>query len=112
MSYGQPCRRITAVPLAGPASTYPTFKSPASICLTGPNEVLDALCTLDCASARPLTPNKKAAMVVMAAKMELREKHRQLFLITLVLTSLIASDILFPPIELKFDRYLLSSGCL
>src|SRR6185369_16605572 len=38
MSYGHPCRRKTGGPEAGPASTYPTFSAPASICLTGPND--------------------------------------------------------------------------
>src|SRR5437763_6608011 len=39
MSYGQPCSRKTAGPSAGPASTYPTSRTPAWICLTGPNGV-------------------------------------------------------------------------
>src|SRR5580704_5620143 len=39
MSYGHPCRRRTAGPLAGPASAYPTLRRPASICFNGPNEV-------------------------------------------------------------------------
>src|SRR5262245_15742440 len=37
MSYGQPWRRRTAGPSTGPASTYPTFRTPASICRTTPN---------------------------------------------------------------------------
>ena len=32
----------SGVPFAGPASTYPTFKSPAWICFTGPSEVTDS----------------------------------------------------------------------
>src|SRR5271168_580870 len=30
---------MTAGPSAGPASTYPTFRRPASICFSGPNDV-------------------------------------------------------------------------
>ena len=30
---------MTAGPLAGPASAYPTFRTPASICFSGANEV-------------------------------------------------------------------------
>src|SRR5437016_4538044 len=39
MSYGHPCKRITAGPLLGPASMQPIFKTPASICLRGPSAV-------------------------------------------------------------------------
>src|SRR5262249_10346592 len=35
MSYGQPCKRMTGGPSAGPASAYATFKTPASICFSG-----------------------------------------------------------------------------
>src|SRR5262245_22741137 len=38
MSYGQPWRRMIGGPPAGPASAYPTFSSPASICFSTPNE--------------------------------------------------------------------------
>src|SRR5437763_13688312 len=37
MSYGQPCSTRIAGPSARPASTYPTSRTPAWICLTGPN---------------------------------------------------------------------------
>jgi hypothetical protein len=59
----------------------------------GPNEVgdFDAFCWLDCATARPLTPNV-TAIRVMATKAELRKKARRLFLIFLLITT----DILFP----------------
>src|SRR4051794_802125 len=36
MSYGQPWRRTTAPPCAGPSSAYPTFRAPAPICFTAP----------------------------------------------------------------------------
>src|SRR2546423_1002232 len=39
MSYGQPWRRMTAGPSAGPASAYPTFRRPASICFSEPKDV-------------------------------------------------------------------------
>src|SRR6266853_1112301 len=71
MSYGQPCRRMTAVPLAGPASAYPTLRRPASICLMGPSEVCDGDtgCALPVfASAKPFMASaataKKAALRV------------------------------------------------
>src|SRR5476649_1222004 len=38
MSYGQPCRSMTTGPSTGPASAYPTFRRPASICLSGAND--------------------------------------------------------------------------
>src|SRR6185437_1013736 len=40
MSYGQPWRRTTAGPSAGPASAYPTLRMPASICFIEWNEML------------------------------------------------------------------------
>src|SRR5919204_2781484 len=39
MSYGQPWRRMTAGPSAGPASAYPTFRRPASIGFREPKDV-------------------------------------------------------------------------
>src|ERR1700722_804237 len=39
MSYGQPCKRSTVGPLAGPASAYPTLRRPAPICFRGANDV-------------------------------------------------------------------------
>src|SRR5262245_41798457 len=38
MSYGQPWSNTTAGPPAGPVSTYPTFRTPASICLSESND--------------------------------------------------------------------------
>src|ERR1700689_2801615 len=64
---------MTAGPLAGPASAYPTFKAPASICFSEANEVLvpgliaGNFVAPDCASAEPITPNWVAAMVMAAA---------------------------------------------
>src|SRR5580658_1503196 len=75
MSYGQPCRRITPGPLAGPASAYPIFKSPASICFRGPNDALApaflavapaSFNGLACASLEPKVPSLAAAMVMAA----------------------------------------------
>ncbi len=37
--YGQPCRQSTGRPSAGPASAYPTFSTPASICFIELNDV-------------------------------------------------------------------------
>src|SRR3989442_10472895 len=42
MSYGQPCSRTTGGPPAGPASAYPTLRTPASICFTGPKTLGDS----------------------------------------------------------------------
>src|SRR5215510_5096147 len=39
MSYGHPCRRMTAGPSGGPASAYPTLRTPASICFSESNEL-------------------------------------------------------------------------
>src|SRR5260370_42504085 len=67
MSYGQPCRRMTGEPLAGPASAYPTFRSPASICFSELNDVfvpgLIGLILPDCASAGPSRASSAAAIV-------------------------------------------------
>src|SRR6186713_2408914 len=43
MSYGQPCSRTAGGPSAGPLSTYPTFRGPASIWLTSPSTVLGSV---------------------------------------------------------------------
>src|SRR3954469_18023297 len=43
MSYGQPCRRLPGAPFGDPASASPTLNAPASICLSGPNELSAAL---------------------------------------------------------------------
>src|SRR6185436_16866293 len=71
MSYGQPCRRITGWPSAGPASAYPTFSSPASICFRGAKDVLAPGLIAgtvgwdvpDCAFAAPIIPSRVAAIV-------------------------------------------------
>src|ERR1700686_2962280 len=74
MSYGHPCRSTTAGPLPGPASAYPKFSGPASICLNEPNEVRvpgligdDAAVALaDCAFAKAITPSWAEATVTAA----------------------------------------------
>src|SRR6202162_1206197 len=67
MSQGQPCRRMTGGPLAGPASAYPTFRTPASICFNELNDVfvpgLIGFILVDCASAEPIMSSSAAAMV-------------------------------------------------
>src|SRR3954469_4893989 len=68
---------MTTGPSAGPASAYPTFRTPASICFSGPNDVFvpgllpDAssdLSPLDCAFAGPATPSPAAATVKAAVR--------------------------------------------
>src|ERR1022692_3606553 len=55
MSYGQPCTRITAGPLAGPASADPTFNRPASICFTDMNDAFDSAKARPASSAAPMS---------------------------------------------------------
>src|SRR5260221_13910172 len=78
MSYGQPCRRMTGEPLAGPASAYPTLRTPASICFSELNDVfvpgLIGLILVACASADPIMPNSAAAIVMAAVP---RKRRRQ-----------------------------------
>src|SRR5713101_272130 len=67
MSYGQPWRRTTAGPLAGPTSAYPTFSRPASTCLIAPKDVFVPGATgdsfpRDCALAEPTAPRVMAAL--------------------------------------------------
>src|SRR5882724_3906904 len=80
---------------AGPSSAYPTFRRPASICFSEPNEVFvpglilvtsARVVLLDCASAEPGMPKWAAAIVMAAAP----RKRRRFWLIS--------SDIYFPPI--------------
>src|ERR1700735_4505335 len=87
MSYGQPCRRITAGPLAGPASAYPILRVPASICFSGANEALvsggvalppPGFALLDRASAEPVTISLAAATDIAMAP----NSRRRLPLIT------------------------------
>src|SRR6266852_2843689 len=58
---------MTAGPLAGPASAYPTFRTPASICFNELNDVfvpgLIGFILVDCASAEPIMSSSAAAMV-------------------------------------------------
>src|ERR1700735_728530 len=102
MSYGQPCRRITAGPLAGPASAYPILRVPASICFSGANEALvsggvalppPGFALLDRASAEPVTISLAAATDIAMAP----NSRRRLPLIT--------SDILIELILNLLIRY-------
>src|ERR1700722_9341743 len=77
---------MTAGPLAGPASAYPTFRRPASICFSGPNDVWAPGLVLGrsagfalpgCALAEPLNANCAAAMV-MAAVPRKRRRWRSI----------------------------------
>src|SRR5207248_4329804 len=77
---------MTGGPLAGPASAYPTFRSPASICFSEANDVfvpgLIGLILGDCASAESIVASTDAARVRSAAPKRRRRSR------------LIASDIL------------------
>src|SRR5712664_4693116 len=75
---------MTGGPAAGPASAYPTFSTPASICFSVANDVLVPGLILgssagfalpDCALAEPLKANWAAAMV-MAAVPKKRRRSR------------------------------------
>src|SRR5580700_4758052 len=91
--YSYECRRANRVeelprdPFAGPASAQPMFRRPASICLSGPNEVfvpvsiggiLAGLTLPDCASAEPIRPSSAAATVIAAVP----RKRRRFLLIS------------------------------
>src|ERR1700677_3130305 len=94
MSYGQPCRRTTAGPFAGPASAYPTFSRPASICFSDANDVfvpgvIFGTCT-DCASAELIETSGAAANVIAA----FRRKRRRFCPRCSPRCSLTSSDIL------------------
>src|SRR4030095_915903 len=88
MSWGQRCRRMTTGPLAGPASAYPTLRTPASFCLSGAKDVFvpgltagtSAGFMFDCAAAEPIMPNWAAASV-MAAVAAAAEVARMLRLV-------------------------------
>src|ERR1039458_9605198 len=78
---------MTAGPVVGPASAYPTFSRPASICFSGPNEVFVPGLTvgrsagfvlLDWAFAEPIMPRWAAAMVMLAVL----KKRRRSWLIS------------------------------
>src|ERR1022692_1401922 len=79
---------MTAGPVVGPASAYPTFRRPASICFSGPNEAFvpglivgrsAGFVLLDWAFAEPIMPNWAAAMVMLAVL----KKRRRSWLISL-----------------------------
>src|SRR6266567_405955 len=92
MSYGQPCSRTTGGPLAGPASAYPTLRTPASICLIESNDepvgaataipVSGVIVLIDI-SENLVAPNRAAASVMIAVP---KKRRRSL---------LISSDIRF-----------------
>src|SRR5215467_11531968 len=78
MSYGQPCRRITTGPSDGPASTYPTFSAPASICFRGAKELPPPFAGVrgvpgsrDSPCVEPITPNCDAATALSTLTMKL-----------------------------------------
>src|SRR5437868_2954681 len=72
---------MTTGPSAGPASAYPTLRTPASICFSAANEVCDpgltaaafaGLASLDCALAEPVRANWAAAIPSAAVPMNWR----------------------------------------
>jgi hypothetical protein len=74
---------MTAGPFAGPASAYPTFRTPALICFSGPNDVFvpglkagepGGSALLDCARADPIIPNWAAAIANAAEFMKPRRR--------------------------------------
>src|SRR5271165_5134193 len=97
MSYGQPCRRSTAGPSAGPASTYPTLRRPASICFSRPNDVFvpgliwGSLPLLDCALPEPIATIAATASVMVT----LRKTSRRTSLDSELLTVLMGETPLF-----------------
>src|SRR6478735_7596848 len=84
---------MTTGPSAGPASAYPTLRTPALICFNGPNEVFvpgliaGAPAGLDCAAAEPVIANGAAASAMAAVLMRRRRSMS------------ICWDICFSPIE-------------
>src|SRR5580658_6954157 len=105
MSYGQPWRRTTGGPLAGPASAYPTLRRPASICFSGPNDVFVpglilgrsfGFVLVDCPSAE-LTPSNPAAATDLPI---VPKRRRRLWLISLDILTLLILD---SPM-VRFDR--------
>src|SRR5438270_777961 len=73
---------MTAGPSAGPASAYPMFRTPASICFSAANEVCApglvagscACFALACASADPIMPDCAAAMAPAATPKKRRRR--------------------------------------
>src|SRR6266852_2286909 len=66
MSYGHPCKRITVWPSLGPASAYPTLRTPASIFLRGPSEVFAVVgaVTVVCATVFTVDPPPSVSSTV------------------------------------------------
>src|SRR5271165_6916900 len=90
---------MTAGPLPGPASAYPTFSRPASICLSGANVFVLGPAMLagaefvlgGCASAEPIMPNWAAATVMAAAP----KKRRRSWLISFDILRVFILEALF-----------------
>src|SRR5437016_14677055 len=70
MSYGQPWRRMTGGPPAGPASAYPTLSRPALTCFNGPNELF----VLPAGASAATALGNCAATMVMAAAARMRRR--------------------------------------
>src|SRR6476620_12486982 len=68
MSYGQPWSRMTTGPFAGPVSAYPTFRTPASICLSESKVSLDGACMTRSLGAleKIVVPNRAVTSPVTA----------------------------------------------
>src|SRR5215208_341987 len=77
MSYGQPCDKITTGPAGGPASAYPTFKTPASICFITSNDLFD-VCFILILLAEFIFPGLAFAKPIMLSSMEARLKADEL----------------------------------
>src|SRR5438046_10235658 len=92
MSYGQPCSNTTGGPLAGPASAYPTLRTPASICLIESNDepvgpataisVSGVMVVIDI-SENLVAPDRAATSVMIAVPKKRRRSLRGLPSVTL-----------------------------
>src|ERR1700731_3711931 len=84
---------MTAGPLAGPASAYPTFRTPGSTCFSGLNDVLVpgliGFSLPDCASAEPIMAKSAAAMVRAAVP---KRRRRSWLVRSTIFLSQIGSD--------------------
>src|ERR1700712_2571706 len=74
---------MTTEPSAGPASAYPTFRTPAVICFMETNDVFvpglivgtsAGLVLPGCASADPTAPNRAAAIIMEAVPRKRRRR--------------------------------------
>src|SRR5439155_25311914 len=96
MSYGHPCSRTTGGPFAGPASAYPTFRTPASICLIESNDEpvgaataipVSGVIVLVDISENLVAPNRAAASVMIAVP---KKRRRSLLIPSDILLSQLA----------------------